>query len=377
MHRLVGHFGAPEAVFAAGSGPLQAVLGPRSRLPAQIAAGQPAPEVVEQELEDVERAGCRLLCLHDEEYPSLLRRAATPPPLLYVKGRLEPRDERSVALVGSRTQSQYGKEAARVFADGLARLGLTVISGFARGIDTPAHRAALEAGGRTLAVLGNGLGRCYPPENRGLADEIAAAGALISTFPMRTGPEQYNFPERNYYIACLAPATLVIEAGEQSGALITAGCALDEGRLVFAVPGDIFRTNARGTNALIRQGAILAQSPADLIEDLAAQWPGWTRPDARPAGAASPPCGASAQVLERLSDEEKEILDLVGHHSQSLEQIVQYFEERGQSFGQVTLWLLNLQMHRLIRQLPGNQYIRAAVDDPPKRTSDVSPEAPE
>lgn len=361
LQRLMASFKSPEGVFTAGPDQWRKALG-RMKVPEMMMSGGAPDDAIGQEIQEMEGAGVHLVCLDDDEYPIFLRRANTPPPLLYVKGSLKPDDERSVAIVGSRQYSQYGKEASRTFAEELARRGLTVISGFARGIDTTAHKAAIEAGGRTIAVLGNGLGRCYPPENKNLAEEVAESGAMISTFPMRETPEHYNFPERNYYLACMAPATIVVEAGDRSGALLTAGCALDEGRLVFAVPGDVFRTTSRGVNGLIRQGAILARSPEDVMEDLAAQWPEWNQAGPESGDAIDgKPIRDLAGLMGQLSNEEKEILDLVGRHSQSLEQLVGYFEERGQSFGQVTLWLLNLQMLKLIKQLPGNQYIRSQI----------------
>ena len=219
-------------------------------------------------LDRIEQAGVQVLHWEHPEYPRNLLSIAAPPPVLYVKGQLNPADEWAVGVVGTRHPSTYGKEAARELATGLAASRVTVVSGLARGIDGVAHRAALEAGGRSIAVLGSGLDQLYPPEHRPLAEAIAKAGAVVSDYPLGTRPDSVNFPPRNRIISGLAKGVVIVEAGEGSGALITADFAAEQGRDVFAVPGSIFNQNARGTNKLLQQGARLVMGVNDILEEL-------------------------------------------------------------------------------------------------------------
>lgn len=220
------------------------------------------------ELGRVRKAGVSLLTWDDPGYPVRLKAINDPPPVLYLRGELRPEDDFGVAVVGTRNISNYGREAARSIASELARAGVTVISGLARGIDAVAHRAALEAGGRTLAVLGCGVDVIYPWENRNLALDVVRAGALISEYPLGTQPEASNFPPRNRIVSGLSRGVVVVEAGEVSGALITARFAADQGRDVFAVPGSIFAKNSAGVHRLIRDGATPVTSINDILEAL-------------------------------------------------------------------------------------------------------------
>jgi DNA processing protein len=212
--------------------------------------------------------GFELVSWDDQEYPDPLREIPASPPVLYLWGQLVPKDRWAVAIVGTRSMTSYGHTVAEEIAFGLASQGITVVSGLARGIDAIAHRAAIRAGGRTLAVLGSGLDRMYPPEHRGLAKQIAASGCVISDYPLGTEPESGNFPPRNRIISGLSRVVAVIEAGESSGALITAGFAAEQGRDVFAVPGGIHSPKSRGTNRLIRDGAFPLLSVDDVLESL-------------------------------------------------------------------------------------------------------------
>ncbi|MBC7251367.1 MAG: DNA-protecting protein DprA [Anaerolineae bacterium] len=223
---------------------------------------------LDAELAKIARLGVRVLTWADEDYPPLLRNIYHPPPVLYVRGELRPEDEWAVAVVGTRRATAYGKEAARVIAADLARNGVTVVSGLARGIDAQAHKAALDAGGRTIAVLGCGVDRVYPPEHRKLAEAIAAQGALISEYALGTPPESSNFPPRNRIISGLSLGVVIVEAGMGSGALITADYAAEQGREVFAVPGNIFNRSSEGCNALIRDGAHPVLGVNDILEVL-------------------------------------------------------------------------------------------------------------
>jgi DNA processing protein len=223
---------------------------------------------LDEEMEKIERGGARVLTWDDPTYPPRLLNIYNPPPVLYVKGEILDEDQWAVAVVGTRGATVYGKEAARQIAGGLARNGLTIVSGLARGIDSEAHRAALDAGGRTIAVLGSGVDVIYPAESRRLAQAVIERGALVSEYAIGTRPEASNFPPRNRIISGLSLGVVIVEAGERSGALITADFALEQGREVFAVPGNIFRKKSVGTNKLIQQGATPVLSVEDILEEL-------------------------------------------------------------------------------------------------------------
>ena len=211
-------------------------------------------------------AGIKVMTWSDESYPRLLREIYQPPPVIYIRGELLPEDETAVAVVGTRRITAYGRQITEELAGTLARNQVTVVSGLARGTDATAHQAALRAGGRTIAVLGSGVDRIYPPEHRQLAEEIAESGAIISDYPPGTPPESANFPPRNRIISGLSLATVVVEAGETSGALITATFAAEQGREVLAVPGLITAPSSKGTNRLINSGARPMLSPADVLD---------------------------------------------------------------------------------------------------------------
>jgi len=218
--------------------------------------------------ESIISSNTTVLTLLDEAYPRLLREIDQAPPVIYIKGNLIPADEFAVAMVGTRRVTAYGQQVTRDTSTYLAGHGLTIVSGLARGVDALAHQHALQAGGRTIAVLGSGVDVIYPPEHRKLADAILENGAIISDYPMGTQPEGINFPPRNRIISGLSLATIVVEAGERSGALITADFAVEQGRDVFAVPGNVFSPASRGTNRLIQKGAYAMVSPQDVLDVL-------------------------------------------------------------------------------------------------------------
>lgn len=221
------------------------------------------------ELDKIARAGVRVLTWSDPAYPALLSAISNPPPVLYLKGEIKPEDEWSVAVVGTRRASAYGREVTRQLVTDLVRNRITIVSGLARGIDGEAHRAALDAKGRTLAVLGSGLDVIYPPEHAKLAQAIVEHGALISEYPLGTQPDAVNFPQRNRIISGLALGTLITEGDENTGARITIENALEQGRETFAVPGNIFRRESRGTNKMLQQGeAKLVTRASDILEEL-------------------------------------------------------------------------------------------------------------
>ncbi|GAB4432938.1 MAG: DNA-processing protein DprA [Chloroflexi bacterium OHK40] len=295
LARLVAHCGSIEAAWHADAFAL-AAAGVDARSSAALLAARERLDL-DAELRRVSSAGIQILTLDDPGYPRLLREAPGAPPLLYVRGSLTPADDWGIAVVGTRTPTPYGQEAARRLASDLARAGATIVSGLALGIDTIAHEAALESGGRTLAVLGSGVDRPYPGRNRHLAERIVAQGALISDYPLGTAPAAANFPPRNRIISGLARGTLVVEASERSGALITVAFALEQGREVLAVPGPIFSRQSVGTNRLLRDGAALAGSAEDVLTALEMT----TATVQREARAELPDDPTEAALLEQLS----------------------------------------------------------------------------
>ncbi len=223
---------------------------------------------LDAEMAKVEKAGAWLVTLADDMYPAQLKKLPDAPPVLYIKGTLIPDDERALAIVGTRKATTYGRDAAHHFAKALASNQVTVVSGLAQGIDVAAHRGALDGAGRTFAVLGTGIDRIYPREHLKMAQEISHHGAIISEFPIGTPPEARNFPRRNRIISGLSLGVLIVEAPEKSGAMITATMATEQGRDVFAVPGNIFSAANRGTNRLIQDGAKLIMDVSDILDEL-------------------------------------------------------------------------------------------------------------
>ena len=264
---LEAHFGTLEPVWTAGVGGEIQAAGIDAKIARNIVTSR-ASISPDGEMEKLERAGVRAINWHDSMYPPRLKEIHDPPPVLYVKGEILPEDERSVAVVGTRKASAYGREAASAISQDLARSGVTIVSGLARGIDGIAHKAALDAGGRTIALFGCGLDTVYPSEHKKLASEIEEHGALISEYPLGTKPKSEHFPRRNRIISGMTLGTLVIEAGERSGALITVTCALEQNREVFCVPGSIFSPSSKGTNSLIQIGAKLVMDHKDILEEL-------------------------------------------------------------------------------------------------------------
>ncbi|MDQ3707551.1 MAG: DNA-processing protein DprA [Chloroflexota bacterium] len=268
VRRLLDHFGSLETAWRATLGDLLAAgLDTKSAM-SLVETRRTAN--VEADLEQLEKLGGRAVSWEDEEYPQRLKEVAGAPPVLYVLGEITPQDAWAVGIVGTRRATHYGKEATERIVAGLVQAGVTVVSGMARGIDTVAHKAALEAGGRTLAVLGSGLDVIYPPENRNLARQMVdeGLGAIITEYPLGTRPEPVYFPPRNRIISGLSLGVLVVEAAEKSGALITVEFALDQGRDVFAVPGPVTSRFSEGTNNLIKKGAKCVTCAADILEEL-------------------------------------------------------------------------------------------------------------
>ena len=319
---------------------------PRAQMRKALAVLATAAAVAGRETAETERLGGRIATLEEDWYPSSLRQLSPPPPVLYLRGELPAGP--AVAIVGSRRPDAYGQEAAELFARTLAAAGVAVVSGFARGIDAAAHRGALAApGGRTVAVLGCGLGVDYPRGHVRLAGEIAARGALVTEFPCAAIPRPWHFPLRNRSLAALTAGTLVVQAAMRSGSLITARHALDLGREVWAVPGRIFDESSLGANGLIREGAQLAQHPADLLEVLlprsGAQMPLTIEP---PQGSGpEPPSGLAGQVLAEIPPGAARVAEEIAVRLDV-------------SVDRVLAALLELELAGWVKRLPGSAYGR-------------------
>ncbi|MBI2860940.1 MAG: DNA-protecting protein DprA [Chloroflexi bacterium] len=263
---MKSHFGSLEGAWQATPAELRQA-GLDSGVVRSISEWRPRISV-DAEAEKLERQGVTALACDDPAYPARLKEIYDYPPLIYVRGALTPQDEWCLAVVGTRRATIYGRQVAEEIAADLARSKVTVVSGLARGIDTIAHRSALAAGGRSIAVLACGVDVVYPPENASLAGDIAGQGALISEYPLGAGPKAENFPRRNRIMSGLSLGTLVIEADETSGAMITARLALEQNREVFAIPGSVLSPASRGANLLIQEGAKLVRSYTDILEEL-------------------------------------------------------------------------------------------------------------
>ncbi|MCK5013743.1 MAG: DNA-processing protein DprA [Candidatus Omnitrophica bacterium] len=316
----------------------------------------------------MEKKQVRVITWLDDDYPELLRQIADAPVILYVKGELSLDNTLLMAIVGSRRASFYGESTSGRFAVRFAELGFTVVSGMARGIDTAAHRGALKAGGATIAVLGCGLSRVYPPENKKLLEEIADCGAIISEFPMEEAPLAYNFPRRNRIISGLSLGVIVVEAAERSGALITADFALEQGREVFAVPGKIDHSGSRGVHNLIKQGAKLVTSVDDILEDMQPRVSAYLNDnknrlsETQQAGVpemkswVSGDRGTGDQSKE-LSTEEKIIFDHITDRPVHIDELTHHC---GPTVPVMSV-LLQLELKHLVKQLPGKLFVNEST----------------
>ncbi len=346
---LLEHFGSAAAVRRANAAALARVPGLGPKLSREIAERLPTVDV-DAELALLERHRTRLLMLGTPEYPADLATIPDPPHLLYLRGTLTEADGRGVALVGSRTCTDYGRRAATRLAAGLARAGVTVISGLARGIDGVAHRAALEAGGRTVAVMAGGLARIYPPEHADLADAVEQAGGLVCESSMRQDPLAPLFPARNRIISGLSKVIVLVEAAARSGALITAEHAAEQGRTVLAVPGPVDGSSSDGTNALIRQGAGLCRGVEDILEELHGVS---AVSQAAKAAAAAPP--APAGPPPGLDETQRRVWEGLAAGARSSDELVQ---QLGLTVPKLMGVLMTLEMKKVVRRLPGNRYER-------------------
>ena len=337
--RLLERFNHPIAVFQASREELLSVEGMAKRVAEAIRQG-PFEKAVERELYLLNKVNGSLLTFQEEGYPRRLKNIYDPPPLLYVRGTVKKEDDLAMAIVGSRRTSPYGRAVTEKLSQDLAAHGITIVSGMARGIDSVAHHGALSAGGRTLAVLGCGVDVIYPPENRRLCEEIITHGAVLSEFPMGSAPEGSHFPKRNRVISGLSLGVVVVQAGQKSGSLITANCALEQGRDVFAVPGNVGINGSSGTNQLIKDGAKLVARSADILEEVIPQW---TR-EKEEEGA------EGKKVVLPLSPDEKRVYDHLGEEPVHIDPIIR---ESQLDPGKVLSLLLGLELKGLVLQWPG------------------------
>ena len=299
------------------------------------------------ELKRIADFGCHVLISADENYPASLREIYDPPLVLYCKGELSARDKNAVALVGSRQTTHYGLETARKLAYQLAYVGVTVVSGGARGIDTAAHQGALSGKGRTVAVLGTGINLIFPTENNELFERIAANGAVITQFPFNRPADKQSFPIRNRIVAGMTLGTVVVEANLSSGALITANFATEYGRQVFAVPGRIDSPRSKGCHDLIKKGAKLCEGVEDILSEFEYLFPASNR-------RASPNETGVLPALE-LSENEKLVYDALGQEEASTDDVIR---QCGLPSSAVSVALFSLEMKRAVRQLPGKLFLR-------------------
>jgi DNA processing protein len=338
---LLERFGSATAVLEMPAARLREVLYLGEKLAEDLSQAVHGVNV-DREIERMEQHQVRLLALGTPDYPAVLTNLPDPPHLLYLRGQLTQADARAVAIVGSRSCTAYGKRVVEKLANGLTRVGYTIISGLARGIDGAAHRGALAAGGRTLAILAGGLSRIYPPEHIDLAKEVQNSGALLSEAAMEQEPLPAMFPARNRLISGLARAVVIVEAADKSGALITAKHAGEQGRPVFAVPGPVDSVASAGSNRLIRQGAVLVRGVEDILEELDGVSGG-----ASAAEAVEPPTGLDAT--------QQQVWNCLGEQPRHLDELVQQLRL---SVPEVSGALLTLEMKKTVRRLPGNRYER-------------------
>ncbi|HEY3662779.1 MAG TPA: DNA-processing protein DprA [Chthoniobacterales bacterium] len=344
LRKLLEVFETPERILAAKRSELRTVDGIGSDVAEKIAGWESAVDLP-AELERIREFGAEVITAQSPVYPRQLREIHAPPIVLYVWGELTERDQHAIAVIGSRRTSHYGAECAKKLSYQLAYSGLTVISGLARGIDTAAHQGALAAKGRTIAVIGSGLMKLYPPENEALAEKIRSGnGAVVSEFSMAVEPDRQTFPMRNRIISGWSHGILVVEAGLNSGALITASQAIEQGRSVYAVPGHINAPTAHGSNRLIQQGAKLVMDASDILDDLQILLP---EKQKLPEAAARP--------LPELSDDERLVYEAIRPTETPIDQIAAASELPASTVSSV---LLRLELKRLVKQLPGKYFVK-------------------
>jgi DNA processing protein len=344
LRKLLEVFKEPQQVLRMKRSELRQVEGIGNEVAGQISDWESTVDLA-AELKRVRDFGASVITQNSPSYPKSLREIHSPPIVLYVWGEMAERDQHAIGIIGARRTTHYGTESAKKLAYQLAYAGLTIVSGLARGIDTAAHQGALAARGRTIAVIGSGLSKLYPPENRALAEKIRDGhGAIVSEFSMEIEPDRQTFPMRNRIISGWSQGILVVEAGLNSGALITAAQALEQGRSVYAVPGHINAPSAMGSNRLIQQGAKLVMDASDILDDLQILLP---------EGRQIPP--AAARELPPLSNEERRVFDAIEATETAIDKIA---AGSGLPSASVSSALLQLELKRLVKQLPGKYFVK-------------------
>jgi len=336
---LINHFKSPEKIFNASFEELKNVEGISIKAVEAITAFKPTDEI-DRELDEILSKEINIITLNSPDYPENLKNIYDPPPFLYVKGSFIEGDKNSVAVVGSRNASEYGIKVTQEISRHLASLGITIVSGMARGIDSAAHMAAIQGGGRTVAVLGSGLDVIYPPENKRLFEKITENGAVVSEYPLGTRPNSYNFPPRNRIISGFSLGVLVVEASPKSGSLITAKLALDQGRDVYAVPGNVYSYKAKGTHSLLKSGAKLVDNANDIVEEL---------------NITVKPIKENKNVIQGLSPELLKIYDIFQDEPIHIDHII---IKTGFSSGRISALLLDLELSEILKQLPGKMFTK-------------------
>jgi DNA processing protein len=343
---LLNHFGDAPKILAASKSELLRVRNIGEEVAESISNWEKSVDLA-GELKRIADFGCHVLISSDENYPALLREIYDPPLVLYVKGALTAKDKNAVAMVGSRQTTHYGIETARKLAYQLAYVGVTVVSGGARGIDTAAHQGALSAKGRTVAVLGTGINLVFPTENAELFQRISENGAVITQFPFNRPADKQTFPIRNRIVAGMTLGTVVVEANSTSGALITANMAVEAGRQIFAVPGRIDSPRSKGCHDLIKKGAKLCEGAEDILSEFEYLFPASNRPP-------SPGETGVLPALE-LSENEKLVYDALSREEASTDDVIR---KCGLPSSAVSVALFSLEMKRAVKQLPGKMFVR-------------------
>ncbi len=340
VRSLIAALGSPEAIFAAGPDELMKAGGVGRDLAAGIVEQRGRADAGREE-ERAAKLGARLVTPVDGEYPEPLKAIHDPPLALYVRGALEAKDRHAVAVVGTRHATHYGLTVADRLGYQLAKVGFTVVSGLARGIDTAAHRGALKGGGRTLAVLGSALDKLYPPENEALAKEIAEHGAVISEYTLGREPDRTTFPYRNRVVSGLSMGVVVVEAGRNSGALMTADQALEQGRSVFAVPGRIDSAASKGAHQLIRNGARLVDDVDDILQEFEFLIPPEKKKQAK---------ALDERPATQLSIDEQSVVRALWEGALDVDALIR---KAGLKTAALNSLLIGLEMKRVVRMLPG------------------------
>ena len=336
LYNLLDHFGTPQDILSASVTDLRAIVGSEV---AQNIASFSVDDALRRKWELLQQLSIRITPYYSADYPEWLKQIEHFPPVIFVRGKIIPEDEISIAVIGTRGASVYGKEIARRFAGDFARAGVAVISGLARGVDTEAHRGALHDNGRTIAVLGCGVDTCYPPENRDLMHAIIQQGAVVSEFNINTPPFAGNFPKRNRIVSGLAKAVVAIEAKEKSGVMNTVRWALEQNKDVFAIPGNIFSKTSFGTNKLIKEGAIPVTSADEVLEYLGLQYTKKER-----------------ETEDILIDEaERAVWEALSFEPICLDALA---EKISQSTSAILSVLLRLEIKGYVKQLPGMTFVK-------------------